>query len=51
VVLAPAAADAQHPAFSKLFVQTEMLPDQQAVILCTRRPRSPEEAVPPGCCT
>jgi cyclic beta-1,2-glucan synthetase len=45
VVIAPAAADALHPAFSKLFVQTEMLPEQHA-ILCTRRPRSAEEAVP-----
>ena len=45
VVLAPAAADAQHPAFSKLFVQTELLSDQPA-LLCTRRPRSPDEAVP-----
>ncbi|HPP12665.1 MAG TPA: glucoamylase family protein, partial [bacterium] len=36
VALAPAAADATHPAFSKLFVQTEILPERQA-ILCTRR--------------
>ena len=48
VVLAPAMADAMHPAFSKLFVQTELVPDLQA-ILCTRRPRSPEEAVPWMC--
>lgn len=39
VVLAAAAADALHPAFSKLFVQTEIVHAQQA-ILCTRRPRS-----------
>lgn len=45
VVIAPPAADALHPAFSKLFVQTEILPQQQA-ILCMRRPRSPEEATP-----
>jgi cyclic beta-1,2-glucan synthetase len=45
VVIAPSAADAQHPAFAKLFVQTEILPDQHA-ILCMRRPRSPEEATP-----
>ncbi len=45
VVLAPAAADVQHPAFSKLFVQTEVL-DEPAVILCSRRARSAEEAVP-----
>jgi hypothetical protein len=36
--MAPAAADAAHPAFSKLFVQTEILRDENA-ILCTRRPR------------
>ncbi|TMH31240.1 MAG: cyclic beta 1-2 glucan synthetase [Betaproteobacteria bacterium] len=48
VVLAPQAADMQHPAFSKLFVQTELLPDLPA-LLCTRRPRSPEEAVPWMC--
>jgi len=45
VVLAPAAADAMHPAFSKLFVQTEILEPHQA-LLCTRRPRSHEEATP-----
>ena len=38
VVLSSAAADALHPAFSNLFVQTEILRDQQA-ILCSRRPR------------
>ena len=45
VVLAPAAADELHPAFSKLFVQTEVL-RQPAALLCTRRPRSPEEPTP-----
>lgn len=45
VVIAPPAADALHPAFSKLFVQTEILPRQRA-ILCKRRPRSPDEATP-----
>ncbi len=39
VVLASPAADALHPAFSNLFVQTEILRHRQA-ILCTRRPRS-----------
>ena len=39
VVLSAAADDATHPAFSKLFVQTEIVPSHQA-ILCTRRPRS-----------
>ena len=42
IVLAPAAADAAHPAFSKLFVQTELVADAGA-ILATRRRRSPDE--------
>jgi cellobiose phosphorylase len=45
VVLAPPAADALHPAFSNLFVQTEILEHRQA-ILCTRRPRSTGEHAP-----
>ncbi|MGV8899143.1 MAG: GH36-type glycosyl hydrolase domain-containing protein [Burkholderiaceae bacterium] len=45
VVLAPAAADASHPAFSNLFVQTEILHSSRA-ILCTRRPRSIDEKMP-----
>jgi cyclic beta-1,2-glucan synthetase len=45
VTLAPAEADALHPAFSNLFVQTEIVPDQRA-ILCTRRPRSRSEPSP-----
>jgi cellobiose phosphorylase len=45
VVLAAPAADALHPAFSNLFVQTEIVAAQRA-ILCTRRPRSSDEAVP-----
>ena len=45
VVLAPPAADSAHPAFSKLFVQTELVRDRQA-ILCTRRPRSASERPP-----
>ena len=45
VVLAPLNADLAHRAFSNLFVQTEILPDQQAII-CTRRPRTPGEQVP-----
>ena len=45
VVLAPVAADALHPAFSNLFVQTEIIAQRQA-ILCTRRPRSRDEATP-----
>jgi len=45
VVLAPPAADASHQAFSNLFVQTEII-HQQRAILCTRRPRSQGEQVP-----
>ena len=45
VVLAPLNADLAHRAFSNLFVQTEILPERQA-ILCTRRPRTPGEPVP-----
>ncbi len=45
VVLAPPAADALHPAFSNLFVQTEIIEHRQA-ILCTRRPRSLDEHSP-----
>ena len=45
VVLAPAAADDAHPAFSNLFVETEILRGRQA-ILCTRRPRSRDEHPP-----
>jgi cellobiose phosphorylase len=45
VVLAPGAQDLAHPAFSNLFVQTELFRDRQA-ILCTRRPRSAEELPP-----
>jgi cyclic beta-1,2-glucan synthetase len=45
VVLAPLNADLSHRAFSNLFVQTEILPERQA-ILCTRRPRTPGEQVP-----
>jgi cyclic beta-1,2-glucan synthetase len=45
VVLAAPAADATHPAFSNLFVQTEILGSRQA-ILCTRRPRSHHEQPP-----
>src|SRR6185437_2858229 len=45
LVLAPAAADALHPAFSNLFVQTEIVRHRHA-ILGTRRPRSRDERVP-----
>jgi cyclic beta-1,2-glucan synthetase len=43
VVLALPAVDASHPAFSNLFVQTEIIDTQQA-ILCTRRSRSNDES-------
>ncbi|MFI4996307.1 MAG: GH36-type glycosyl hydrolase domain-containing protein, partial [Hyphomicrobiales bacterium] len=42
LVLAPQAADIAHPAFSKLFVETEYLADMGA-ILATRRRRAPTE--------
>jgi len=45
IVLTSAAADALHPAFSNLFVQTEIVRKQRA-ILCTRRPRSLDEQSP-----
>jgi cyclic beta-1,2-glucan synthetase len=45
VVLAPPAEEAAHPAFSNLFVQTEFLAPQSAV-LCTRRARSEGEKPP-----
>jgi cyclic beta-1,2-glucan synthetase len=45
VALASPAADALHPAFSNLFVQTEIIAERQA-ILCTRRPRSTDEQAP-----
>jgi cellobiose phosphorylase len=48
VVLAPPIADALHPAFSKLFVQTELVPALQAIV-CSRRPRSQDEATPWMC--
>jgi cyclic beta-1,2-glucan synthetase len=37
--MAPHNADRQHPAFNKLFIQTEALPEQR-VLLAFRRPRS-----------
>ena len=42
LVLAPPAADAAHPAFSNLFVQTEFVPAAEA-LLATRRRRSEGE--------
>lgn len=43
IVLAAAAADLAHPAFSKLFVETEYLPES-AALLCARRPRAQDDA-------
>jgi cyclic beta-1,2-glucan synthetase len=45
VVLASPPADALHPAFSNLFVQTEIVSGRGA-ILCNRRPRSVHEHSP-----
>jgi cellobiose phosphorylase len=45
VVLSPAATDAAHPAFSKLFVRTELLRPKQA-ILCNRRPQGEHDPSP-----
>jgi cyclic beta-1,2-glucan synthetase len=44
VVLAPGAADAAHPAFSNLFVETEFIPSENA-LLARRRPRSEKDEV------
>lgn len=45
VVLAPFAAHERHPAFSKLFVHSEHLPDLGALMF-TRRPRRPGDSPP-----
>ena len=42
IVLAPAADDLAHPAFGKLFIESEYLPETNA-LLCRRRPRAPED--------
>jgi cyclic beta-1,2-glucan synthetase len=42
LVLAPQAVDTKHPAFAKLFVETEFLPEV-GVLLATRRRRTPDE--------
>ena len=42
IVLALPADDLAHPAFGKLFLETEYLPDT-AALLCHRRPRNPED--------
>jgi cyclic beta-1,2-glucan synthetase len=43
VVLAPHQADLNHPAFGKLFLETEWVPGHGA-LLCRRRPRAVEQA-------
>ncbi len=43
IALASVADDLTHPAFSKLFVETEYLPESAALI-CARRPRARDEA-------
>ena len=48
LVIAPAMADASHPAFSNLFVETEWVASAQALI-GTRRPRANDERVPWAC--
>ena len=45
LVLGSAAADAAHPAFEKLFIETEVLRELPAVV-CRRRARSPDEQTP-----
>ena len=42
IVLGPRSDDFAHPAFGKLFIQTEYR-DQSTALLCTRRPRSEGE--------
>ena len=42
IALAPPAADLAHPAFGKLFLETEYVPASSA-LLCHRRPRDPAE--------
>jgi len=45
IVLNTAAADLAHPAFGNLFIQTQIVPQQNA-ILCSRRPRTALEKPP-----
>lgn len=42
IVLAPQAADVAHPAFSNLFIETEFIPNENALI-ARRRPRSSKD--------
>jgi cyclic beta-1,2-glucan synthetase len=43
IVLAPNADDLAHPAFGKLFVESEYVAESSA-LLCRRRPRDPDDA-------
>ncbi|HEX9399411.1 MAG TPA: glucoamylase family protein [Anaeromyxobacter sp.] len=43
IVLAPSADDLAHPAFGKLFVESEYIAESNA-LLCRRRPRAPDDA-------
>ncbi len=45
IVLADPRAEASHPVFNSLFIETQIVPDRSAV-LCTRRPRSADESPP-----
>ncbi|PYS51900.1 MAG: hypothetical protein DMF68_02890 [Acidobacteria bacterium] len=45
VVLAPAAADAAHPAFSNLFIETEFIPSENALLAHRRRRSEGDELV------
>jgi cyclic beta-1,2-glucan synthetase len=45
IVLAPPGDELAHPAFLKLFLETEYRPECTA-LLCGRRPRSPDELTP-----
>ncbi len=45
VVLTHPNADASHPAFSNLFIQTEIVPKRHAIV-CTRRPRAANVQMP-----
>ncbi len=44
VILAPQSADSRHPAFNKLFIDSEFVPDLNLQIF-TRRPRSDQETL------
>lgn len=50
IVLAPGLTDELHRVFSNLFVQSEIAPDQGAILM-TRRPRSQDEHPPWMFCT